>query len=97
MKDATEHIIMLYLSFLMTLLCSFVMIGVLMLYLEELLPLLAQDHILLIETPTGLSRRNQSHLNYRPVDRVPQSVKPQGLSCNDQNQDWDSYEATRKT
>ena len=30
-----------------------------------------------VETPTGLSRRNRSHLNYRPVDDVPQSVEPQ--------------------
>jgi len=30
-----------------------------------------------VETPTWLSRRNRSHLNYRPVDDVSQSVKPQ--------------------
>jgi len=33
-----------------------------------------------VETPTGLSRRNRSQLNYRPVDKVPQSVVPQGIA-----------------
>ena len=32
-----------------------------------------------VETPTGLSRRNRSHLNYRPVYNVPQSVVLQGI------------------
>ena len=45
MTDATEH--MTYLSFLVTLLCSFIMVEVLMLFLGELLLLLAWDHILL--------------------------------------------------